>query len=301
MNKPLLDFVAEIIDKASSAGIVLIDEKEINYGIQLKFEKNADQIPVNVYYSKKKGISTVVGGSKKNPLRNVLLQILQKKPDISQQDHNWKIWAGTDESGKGDFFGALVVCGFIVNDSELDKLAKLGVKDCKLLSDKDTVKIAKDLYKNYKKNIEVIILNPAKYNELYAKFREGNKKLNELLAWMHSRVILNLNDKHNFEGAVVDKFASDRVLISSLKEMKKIKLIHKVKAEEDIAVAAASIIARYHYLESMKMLSQKYGIELPKGASRKVINAANEFAEKYTKIKLNEVAKIHFKTMEKIN
>jgi len=301
MNKLLLDFIAEIIENATSAGLVLSEEKEINYGVQLKFEKNAEQIPVNVYYSKKKGISTVVGGSQKNPLRKIILQILKKKPEKIQRDHNWKIWAGTDESGKGDFFGALVVCGFIVNDTEVDKLAELGVKDCKLHNDKDTVKIAKNLYKGYKNNIEVIILNPSKYNELYTKFRQGNKKLNELLAWMHSRVILNLNAKHNFEGAVVDKFASDRVLVGSLKDMENVTLIHKIKAEEDIAVAAASIIARYHYLESMKILSQKYEIEFPKGASQKVIETANEFADKFSKDRLSEVAKVHFKTMEKIN
>jgi len=117
---------------------------------------------------------------------------------------------------------------------------------------------------------------------------------------MHSRVILNLNEKHKFEGAVVDKFASDRVLIGSLKDMKSIKLVHKIKAEEDIAVAAASIIARYHFLNSISSLSRKYQLEFPKGASDKVIQIGKEFAEKFTKNRLNEVAKTHFKTTEKI-
>ena len=103
------------------------------------------------------------------------------------------------------------------------------------------------------------------------KFRQGNKKLNEMLAWMHARVILNLNEKHKFEGAVVDKFASDRVLTGSLKDMKGVKLIHKVRAEDDIAVAAASIIARYHFLNSIKLISNKFQLEFPKGASAKVI------------------------------
>ena len=227
-------------------------------------------------------------------------QILQQKPDAVQKDHNWKIWAGTDESGKGDFFGALAVCGFIVKENNVADLKKLGVKDCKLLSDPELIKIAEKLYKNYKNNIEVLILQPAKYNELYTKFRQGNKKLNEMLAWMHSRVILNLNEKHKFEGAVVDKFASDRVLIGSLKDMKNVKLVHKIRAEEDIAVAAASIIARYHFLNSISTLSRKYQLEFPKGASEKVIKIGKEFAEKFSKDRLNEVAKIHFKTIEKI-
>ena len=296
----LMDFVAEIIEKASSFGLILSNEKEINYGVQLKFEKGDNSIPLNVYFSKKKGFSTVIGGSPNNPLRLIMQQILQQKPTSAQKDHKWKVWAGTDESGKGDFFGALAVCGFIVKENDTRDLKKLGVKDCKLLSDHELIKIAEKLYQNYKNNIEVLILQPAKYNELYAKFRQGNKKLNEMLAWMHARVILNLSEKHKFEGAVVDKFASDKVLIGSLKEMKSIKLVHKIKAEEDIAVAAASIIARYHFLNSISLLSRKYQLELPKGASEKVIRVGKEFAEKFTKDRLNEVAKIHFKTIEKI-
>ena len=300
MNQILMEYVAVIIEKANKFGLILSDEKEINYGVQLKFEKGDIDIPINIYSSKKKGISTVIGGSPKNPLRTIMQQILQQKPDAAQNDHNWKIWAGTDESGKGVFFGALAVCGFIMKENDVADLKKLGVKDCKLLTDPETIKIAEKLYKNYKDNIEVLILQPAKYNELYAKFRQGNKKLNEMLAWMHSRVILNLNEKHKFEGAVVDKFASDRVLIGSLKDMKNVKLVHKIKAEEDIAVAAASIIARYHFLNSISILSRKYQLEFPKGASDKVIQIGKKFAEKFTKNRLNEVAKIHFKTIEKI-
>ncbi len=296
----LMEYVAEIIKKASKFDLSLSDEKEISYGVQLKFEKGDNDIPINIYSSKKKGISTVIGGSPKNPLRTIMQQILQQKPDAAQKDHNWKIWAGTDESGKGDFFGALAVCGFIVKENDVADLKKLSVKDCKLLNDPETIKIAEKLYKNYKNNIEVLVLQPTKYNELYAKFRQGNKKLNEMLAWMHSRVILNLNKKHKFEGAVVDKFASDRVLIGSLKDMKNVKLVHKIKAEEDIAVAAASIIARYHFLNSISTLSRKYQLEFPKGASDKVIKIAKEFVENFTKDRLNEVAKIHFKTIEKI-
>ncbi|MDP8204844.1 MAG: ribonuclease HIII [Candidatus Tenebribacter mawsonii] len=296
----LMDFVAQLIEKATGFGLILTDEKEINYGVQLKFEKGDNNIPLNVYFSKKKGISAVIGGSPSNPLRSVMQQILQQEPAKTQNEHNWKIWAGTDESGKGDFFGALVVCGFIAKNSDVTKLRNIGIKDCKLLKDSELIKIAEKLYKEYNDNIEVLMLQPVKYNELYAKFRQGNKKLNEMLAWMHARVILNLNEKHKFEGAVVDKFATDRVLFGSLKDLKNVKLIHKIKAEEDIAVAAASIIARYHFLNSIAAISKKFQLEFPKGASDKVIKIGKEFSEKFTKDRLNEVAKIHFKTTEKI-
>ncbi|MCK4312822.1 MAG: ribonuclease HIII, partial [Candidatus Cloacimonetes bacterium] len=75
---------------------------------------------------------------------------------------------------------------------------------------------------------------------------------------------------------------------------------HQIKAEEDLAVASASIIARFHFLNGIRDLSEKFGIEFPKGASEKVLETSGEFVKKYSKEKLNEVAKIHFKTYEKI-
>jgi len=82
--------------------------------------------------------------------------------------------------------------------------------------------------------------------------------------------------------------------------MKGINLKHQVKAERDLAVAAASIIARYLFLKNMKSLSDEYKIELPKGASKKVIKKAQAFSNEYGKDKLRDVAKIHFKTYNEI-
>lgn len=300
MTKEIVEFVAELLVKTEKSGLILSDDKEISYGVQLKFSKIEEEIPLNIYFSSKKGISTVIGGAPNNKLRPLLQKILDQKIDPVQTDHGWKLWAGTDESGKGDFFGPLVVCGFICNQAMLPTLKKLGVKDSKLLKDGDIEKIAKQLYARFFGNVETIVLHPSKYNELYEQFRKQNKKLNELLAWMHGRVILNLKKNHKFEGAVVDRFASDKTLLSSLKDLKNIKLQHRIKAEDDLAVASASIIARYLYIKKMKELSEKYDLELPKGASEKVVKTASEFVAKYGKEKLQEVAKIHFKTFQKI-
>lgn len=301
MSSEILGFMAALIRKAARVGFILSDEKEINYGVQLKFSKNGETIPINIYHSAKKGISTVIGGSPKSNLRPLMQGILGKPDEVSRpENHLWQKWAGTDESGKGDFFGALVVCGFIVEKPQIAALQKLGVQDSKKLKDPEIMEIATQLYAAYAKNIEVIILKPSKYNQLYQKFRDRKQKLNEMLAWMHARVIMNLQEKHEFEGAVVDKFASDKTLTSSLQGMDEIKLVHKIKAEEDIAVAAASIIARYHFLHSISSLSRRFDIKFAKGASQHVIKAGQEFAERYGKARLEEVAKIHFKTIEKI-
>jgi ribonuclease HIII len=300
MNKILLEHISKLIRNAEKQGLLLSDEKEINYGVQLKFTSGDKEISLNVYHSAKKGISNVIGSAPDNPLKPILQKILNLEIDDGRLEHSWQVWAGTDESGKGDFFGPLVVCGFICRKAMLPDLKKLGVRDSKLIKDKEIETIAKQLFVRFMPNIETIVLMPSKYNELYQKFRDQNKKLNELLAWMHARVILNLNKKHDFEGAVVDKFASNRTLLSSLKDLKEINLQHKVRAEQDLAVAAASIIARYLFLKNLKTLSEQFDIGFPKGASKKVIQIANEFSSKYKKTKLIEVAKIHFKTYNEV-
>lgn len=300
MDRKIINFVAKLLKKTEAEGLRLTDEKPMKYGVQLFFSQDDNLIPLNVYYSKKKGISHVIGGSPNNTLRPILQKVFNKNTEQLDSDHDWVFWAGTDESGKGDFFGALVVCGFIVHKNESEQLRELGVLDSKKLNDKKIIKIATKLQRDFNKNFEVIVLRPAKYNELYGDFRKQGKKLNELLAWMHSRIIINLHEEHNFEGAVVDKFASDRTLISSLKGMRKIKLQHKIKAEQDMAVAAASILARYFFLKSLKVLSKKYKMEFSKGASKKVVKNAQQFADKFGKNELVNVAKIHFKTYDRI-
>lgn len=300
MNKLLLDFVSELIAKAKKKELQLIDEKEINYGIQLKFSSGKEDIPINIYYSAKKGINCVIGGSPVSKLRPIMQEVLNQKIEKNASDHNWKTWVGTDESGKGDFFGPLVVCGFLCKSAMIPSLKKIGVKDSKQIKDKDIKIIAKQLYAKFMPQIETIILFPTKYNDLYEKFRSQKKKLNELLAWMHARVILNLNNKHKFEGAVVDKFSSDKTLKTSLKEFQQIKLLHKFKGEDDLAVAAASIIARYLYISKMEEMEKTFEMKFPKGASGKVKIAAEKFVEVNGKSKLNEVAKIHFKTYNEL-
>jgi len=143
-------------------------------------------------------------------------------------------------------------------------------------------------------------LMPEKYNQLYANMKQQNKKLNELLAWMHGRIILNLDKRIKFDGVVIDKFASERVLRTSIKGMDKVNMLLKTKGEEDVAVATASILARYQLVMTFRSLTNKYGMEIPRGASAKVLEAGQEFASKFGKERLKEVAKTHFVTYNKI-
>lgn len=202
---------------------------------------------------------------------------------------------GVDESGKGDFFGPLVIAGVMVDESNIAILKKAGVKDCKVVDDKNIYKLAALIKNNC--IFSVITINPSKYNELYAKL----KNLNLLLAWGHARAIENILEKKDCDYALSDKFGDDKLIQNALLNRgKKIHLEQRCKAESDIAVAAASILARAQFLSGISELSVKYGIEIPKGASEKVILAAKSISSRYTKDELKNTSKIHFKTYTQV-
>ena len=202
---------------------------------------------------------------------------------------------GVDESGKGDFFGPLIISAVLVDESNHDVLVQAGVKDCKKVDDKNIGKLAAVIKNNCV--FSVITVNPAKYNELYSKFNN----LNKLLAWGHARAIENVLEKKPCDYALSDKFADESLIKNALLKLgKSIHLEQRCKGETDIAVAAASIVARAHFLSGMSELSAKYGVEIPKGASDKVVEVAKQIRDKYSKAELVNVAKTHFKTYSQV-
>ncbi|MDD3237883.1 MAG: ribonuclease HIII [Candidatus Gastranaerophilales bacterium] len=208
---------------------------------------------------------------------------------------DFPVYIGTDESGKGDFFGPLVVAGVQVNEKNKSLFKELGVKDSKKLDDIKIRKLAAHIRNNSVHS--VVVMSPKKYNELYSKF----KNLNKLLAWGHARAIENILEKSPCEYALSDKFGDESLILNALmKNGQKIKLEQRVRGESNIAVAAASIIARAEYVKRMDELSGKYSINLPKGASSKVLEQGKLFVSKNGKDSLNEVAKMHFKTATQV-
>ncbi len=300
MKEELRDFVADLIETAAGNDLILDDEKDINYGIKLIFRRQNDQIPINVYCNKKGQISTVVTAKKVNPLYSTIYSILADVIYSSQLKHGWTTWIGTDESGKGDLFGPLVACGFLTDKRINPKLMELSVRDSKKIATDKIHEIAEKLLKNYRNRIEIIVLEPAKYNELYEKFLKQNKKLNELLAWMHARIILNMNKKRKFDGAIVDKFAPVSVLQKSIKDLRNLSVLAFEKGEIDPAVAAASIIARHFFLMGLENLSDKYKIRLPRGSGKEADKILEDYINKYGSSTLNKIAKLNFKNVKKV-
>lgn len=202
---------------------------------------------------------------------------------------------GVDEAGKGDFFGPLCIAAVHATNENIKGLLDLNVRDSKNISDKTILKIGKEIKDKYEHTL--IRIFPEKYNELYIKF----KNLNSLLGWAHATAIDKLVKKTNCKNVLIDQFADKKVVSSAIKQKNlEIDLKQRHRAEEDIVVAAASILARYAFLEGMKVLSEELDIELPKGASQKVIEIGKKIVLKFGPEKLEQVAKIHFKTHKEI-
>jgi ribonuclease HIII len=200
---------------------------------------------------------------------------------------------GVDESGKGDFFGPLVIAACYVGSEEAPQLE--GVKDCKKITDKKVIELAV-----YIKEIcphSIVAIGPVKYNELYKKFAN----LNRLLEWGHARAIENVLEKRFCPLVISDQFANPEGLRKALfQKGRQVELISRVRAEEDIAVAAASILARAEFLRRLKVLEEEFHLELPKGAGPKVLEAGKKFVHQYGPLELNRVAKMHFRTAQEV-
>ena len=204
-------------------------------------------------------------------------------------------WVGTDESGKGDYFGPLVIGGVYVDSKTKGVLSNLKVRDSKRISDN----VIKELDFQIRSVCvySVVVIGPEKYNLLYNKM----KNLNKLLAWGHARVIENILLRVDCKKAISDQFGSELFIKNALMKLgKKIELTQSPRAESDLGVAAASILARAEFLRKMERLSVECGFELPKGASEQVDKTARKILEQMGKDALNRYVKLHFKNTSRI-
>lgn len=207
---------------------------------------------------------------------------------------------GIDESGKGDFFGPLCVAGVYVNARVIEAWKAHGIRDSKAISsDRKILDLANIITGTPGCVTSVVAMGNESYNRLYGKF----KSVNRLLAWGHARVIENLlSQKAKMNPppvrAISDQFASDKATVSkALMELgRDLELVQRHKAEEDIAVAAASILARAEFVTRLNQLSKAWGMVLPKGASASVDAAAKNFISNHGVKNLPMISKMHFRT-----
>lgn len=202
---------------------------------------------------------------------------------------------GTDESGKGDYFGPLVVAGVYLPEGQEEVLRELGVRDSKQCPDRKVRELAAIIKKGYQHS--VVAIGPARYNELYLRLRN----LNRLLAWGHARVIENILQQVPCSTVITDQFGDEFYVRQALMKMgKEVELIQRVAAEADLAVAAASLLARAEFLRRLENLSEEVGVDLPKGSSPLAEKVGVELVERWGESILEKVAKKHFRLTTRI-
>jgi len=218
---------------------------------------------------------------------------------------------GSDESGKGDYFGPLVVCCCYADETLAAQLREAGARDCKTMTDKAVLAVgAKIRALLGPSRYAVVKIGPAAYNRLYAKI----KNINRLLAWAHGCAIEELLEKNpSCPRVVVDQFApTEATIFRALKERgKKIAVEQRHKAESDIAVAAASVVAREIFLRSLVDMApdlppaarneESPVSAVPKGSSDPRVRALAEEAVRLNgPVWLMNHCKCHFQTTDKV-
>lgn len=205
---------------------------------------------------------------------------------------------GIDESGKGDFFGPMVVAAFAMQEANLTTLEKLGVRDSKQIKSAAKInQIAEHLLEKHRNQCEILVLTPETYNRLVGKMGSVNR----VLAWGHATVLENLLGRHpSIQHATADQFGPEHQIQNALKTKgKAIQLKQMHKAESDPAVAAASILARYQFVLEMEKLGNLAGEVLPRGATH-VRPTGESLVKRAGPEILTRVAKIHFRTTRQV-
>jgi ribonuclease HIII len=288
----------------------------IHNGIyQLRLTSGSITVPINVYPT-----GTVLIQGNPSEMRSIIEQWWQQQqipsglweqapPSVEQLSKQTSMPSssslletavgahiGLDEAGKGDYFGPLVIGAVYVDEQTEPRLIELGVRDSKLLTDSRILALAekiKALCPHF-----VVPIEPKRYNELYNKIHH----LNRLLAWGHAWTLEQMLEKVPANLAIIDQFGDKSYILQALREKgRSITIVQRPRAEEDVAVAAASILARARFVQQLEQLSKRVGTTLPKGASDPAIVAVGrEIVAKFGKDILTEVAKLHFKTTQAI-
>lgn len=267
-----------------------------------QFSAKAPNLSVTVY---EKGPKVLIQGKRTEEFiqftlePEILKEIVFGHEEINQSEQ-FEPHFGIDESGKGDYFGPLVVAGVYTDKWSARPLMDAGIMDSKRIG---TSKKIRELAERIRTTpgvvYEVVSMGPEKYNELHARF----KNLNRLLAWGHARVIKKLSEKRpDCPMSLSDQFARRKEVLESAVQYQKvdIRVEQRTKAESDVAVAAASILARERFVTWMEQASKAGGVRLPLGASPKVITAAKEVVKVHGEPMLGKLAKLHFKTTQKV-
>lgn len=287
------------LNKIKKEGFQTTELDKAQYNFQTSIKGLDGSIKLLVFFSKK-GNKVVLQGNKELQLYQKVYslifgeQLFRKVKTTLTEPKNY---IGTDESGKGDYFGPLVIAAVYTNPTFSNKLMEVGVRDSKELTDESISIIASKIKKLEGCVFDVIVISPEKYNILYDKM--GN--LNKLLGWAHAKAIENVLNVKIAPEVISDKFGNEKYIHSSLQEKgKEIELHQVTKAEKFTAVAAASILARDSFIKWFYRVKKQMNLQLPKGASQEVEEKAKYIKKQLGNEVLGKLVKLHFKTTKKL-
>lgn len=300
--------VEQLKKKLAEANICCTREKDINYGHQMHCVRGSEELMVNIYHGKK-GISIVIQG-KDSPLKCLVETLanggssadektMSDMPMDGLHPAGIPCWMGCDESGKGDVFGPLVGAACLITKEEEIKLRRLGVCDSKMLTDANIAVLAAQIQHMLGERCITTVLMPREYNEQYNNLKRIHKNLNHLLGSLHGENICRLLSKHECPCIIVDKFGKEEYVLQAVGSMAAShQIIQVTKGERDIAVAAASILARNGFVDAIKTLSARYEMTFPKGAYLGIAQTIQSFCKAYGNHALAEVGKLNFKNFD---
>lgn len=277
MKTTTIQMTTEQINQLKQRFSKYIVDKKLPY---VNFQIKCDGCTITVYDSKK-----VVYQGENIDLYTQTKQVLYPQ-------------AGSDEVGTGDYFGPVCVCAAVIQKDDLEILNQLNIKDSKQLTDEQILEIVPKI--KDKITYSLLILDNSKYNQVHL-----TNNMNQIKARLHNQAYIHLKNKVNElpKLSVVDQFTPESSYYRYLYGEKEIikNLTFTTKAESKyLAVAMASMIARYAFLKAMEKMEEHYECEIPKGAGSKVDEFAQDFVNKYGFDELHKIAKIHFKNTEKI-
>ena len=291
-----IEKTAQILTKLGYS-VTSPDKKLYNYEIIVN-SKN-EKIKFQVYFGNK-GIKKILQGNHELKIYKELDELLFGKnlfENNSKDEETFKEYVGTDESGKGDYFGPLVIAAVYINDKTKNELENIGVKDSKLISDNIIKILESKIKKIIGNNFEIIQINPEKYNQLYESFRN----LNKIMAWAHSKAIENILSKLKCSNVISDKFGNEKLIKDELKKKNiEVNLYQTTKGERFTAVAAASILARAKVVDWFNIKSREVGFDLSKGGGESVSLAAKRVRHQFDDKYLMKLIKFHFKNSKNI-
>lgn len=314
-----------------------VQTKKINYGAQIILTGTGKKVTLNVYNGKK-GISLVWGGGddelqaraaklvQEIPLHNkksegvsgtrgnngsqnkmenrgeIHFSSSQARLLLADEPGFPGVWMGSDESGKGDYFGPLVVAAVCLDQKGGERLLQAGVKDCKAMSDSKVLELAEVIEKSALA-YSVLIMKPHVYNMRYEQIQGQGGSLNVLLALGHIAALKQAWKKYpRCSWALVDQFAKNESIPEGVRAFAPdMQVFQRPRAEEDIAVAAASVLARASFLREIEELGKTAGIgRIPKGGGEAATNAARRLMQKQGEEALGHYVKLHFANTKKL-